>query len=84
LYPFLSPQKQAIQSSIQSFFDLQLKEKLPFDSCVLDIGLALNSQQLYASEKEIIRHLQHKTYQVILIEINPFGKVSGSALFSWL
>lgn len=85
LYPFLNPHKQAILSSIIEFFEQNLKVQLPMESSVLDLGLVLiDSNELYLGESQISHRLQQNQYRVILIEINPFGKVSGAALFSWL
>lgn len=53
-------------------------------SSVLDIGFVLQSPELAVSEQEIVTLLNESKWRLVLIEINPFGKCSGSALFSWL
>lgn len=88
LYPFLSPLKQTIQENITSFFEKNLKGKLPMASGVLDIGFVMKTEgtqdELFLSEEQISQNVQKGKFQIVLIEVNPFGKCSGSALFSWL
>lgn len=53
------------------------------ESSVMDIGFDLNTEKEVLTENDVTKSLKEKSYRIVVIEINPYGKMSGGALFSW-
>jgi hypothetical protein len=68
VFQVLHQHKLQIEELVREFTNELLKE-VPYHNCVLDLALVPD---------------ETKVFKVVLVEINPFGKSAGAALFSWV
>ncbi|KAL9657809.1 hypothetical protein ABK040_013147 [Willaertia magna] len=77
-YEKLNKNKQVYQHAIQSFFDNFIKEKLPWNNCILDFILIEDNNDNNNTQQE-----NNLNLKVEILEFNPFNRFTGPALFSW-
>lgn len=63
-----SKTQRRIIRKIETFFNEQVMERVPYDHYIVDFG---------------IRNLKSKNAEVVVVEINSFEPSTGPALFSW-
>lgn len=49
----------------------------------MDIGFEIEGIGEVLTEEDVKKGLEEGKWRIVVIEVNPFGKVSGGALFSW-
>jgi len=73
-FPHLIQYKEQALSAIQKFFE-QVKDRIPFESCVLDFVIV--------PEEDASTCLETGKLHVEVLEFNPFNRFTAAALFSW-
>ena len=55
---------------------------MPYNEAVFDLGIELPQKEIYTNA-ETEEQIKCGNWKLVVIEINPFSKATGAALFSW-
>ena len=69
VYDGLKEKMDGISECLQKFWKNHIRDKIPMRSYIVDFGVIPNTKD--------------NDYDVVLIELNPYARTTGSALFHW-